>query len=293
MTVSSRAIIEAFRPKQWTKNAVVFAAIVFDGRLFELDSLAIVAIAAILFALISSAGYLYNDLRDLEADRQHPIKRQRPIASGRLNPGAAWLIIAAIYLVVFPVALLFSPMFAGVLLVYVILMLAYSRWLKNLVILDVFIIAAGFVLRAVGGAVVVDIPISPWLYVCTILLALFIGFAKRRHEISLLESEAVNHRRNLSHYSIALLDQFILIVAGASIIAYSLYTFDSPALPDDERMMLTIPFVIHGVFRYLYLVHRKGSGGAPEQVVLEDKPLLATVVLWGMMSVTLLYGPWD
>jgi 4-hydroxybenzoate polyprenyltransferase len=293
MTRQSGALIEAIRPKQWTKNAVVFAAIVFDGQLFEFDALAIVAVAALLFALISSAGYLFNDLRDLEADREHPIKRNRPLASGRLNASTAWITMAVIYAVAFPLAFVLSPMFAAVLLAYVLLMLAYTRWLKNLVILDVFVIAAGFVLRAVAGAVVVEIPISPWLYVCTILLALFIGFSKRRHEISLLQGDAVNHRKNLDNYSLHLLDQLILIVAGSSIIAYSLYTFDSPALPDDERMMLTIPFVLYGVFRYLYLVHREGQGGAPEQVVLEDKPLLLTVFLWGMLSVVLLYGPWS
>jgi 4-hydroxybenzoate polyprenyltransferase len=293
MTGQSRALLESLRPKQWTKNAVVFAAIVFDGRLFELDALAIVTIAAILFSLISSAGYLFNDLRDLEADRQHPLKMSRAIASGRLDTRTAVLAMAAIYVVAFPVAYLLAPQFAGVLLLYVLLMFAYSRWLKHLVILDVFVIAAGFVLRAVAGAVVVEIPISPWLYVCTILLALFLGFSKRRHEISILQGEASNHRSNLGHYSIHLLDQFILIVAGAAVIAYSLYTFDSPALPDDDRMMLTIPFVIHGVFRYLYLVHREGAGGSPEQLVLDDRPLFLTVLLWGLTSVVLLYGPWS
>ncbi len=293
MTGQASALVEAVRPKQWTKNGVVFAAIVFDGRLLEFDTLAIVALAALLFALVSSAGYLFNDLRDLDADRHHPIKQNRPLASGRLTPSTAWVAIAAIYLIVFPIALVLSPLFAAVLLAYVLLMLAYSRWLKNLVILDVFVIAAGFVLRAVAGAVVVDIPISPWLYVCTILLALFIGFSKRRHEISLMEAEAVNHRKNLGNYSLHLLDQFILIVAGSAIISYSLYTFESPALPEDERMMLTIPFVIYGVFRYMYLVHREGAGGAPEQILLEDKPLLLTVFLWGVLAVVLLYGPWS
>jgi 4-hydroxybenzoate polyprenyltransferase len=293
MSGQIRALVEAIRPKQWTKNAVVFAAIVFDGRLFEFDALATVTAAALLFALISSAGYLFNDLRDLEADRQHPLKRQRAIASGRLDPRNAWIAMAFLYLIVLPAAFLLSPWFAAVLVVYVLLMLAYTRWLKNFVILDVFVIASGFVLRAVGGAVVVDIPISPWLYVCTILLALFIGFAKRRHELSILEDKAGNHRRNLHNYSIELLDQFILIVAGSAVIAYSLYTFDSPALPDDDRMMLTIPFVIYGLFRYLYLVHRENGGGAPENLVIEDKPLLVTVALWGAMSVVLLYGPWS
>jgi 4-hydroxybenzoate polyprenyltransferase len=282
------AILESLRPKQWTKNAVVFAAIVFDGQLFELDNLLVVAVAAILFSLVSSAGYIFNDLRDTEADREHPAKRHRPIPSGRLNQSAAVITILAIYAVALPLAFILSPMFMAVLLMYILLMAAYSRWLKHLVIIDVLVIATGFVLRAVSGAVVVDIPISPWLYVCTILLALFLGFAKRRHELSLLETEASNHRRNLATYSIPLLDQFILIVASATVIAYSLYTFESQALPDD-RLMLTIPFVLHGVFRYLYLVHQKGVGGAPEQLVLEDRPLFFTVLLWGLMIVALLY----
>jgi 4-hydroxybenzoate polyprenyltransferase len=285
-----RSLIEALRPRQWTKNAVVFAAILFDGRLFELDTLFVVLLAAILFCFVSSAGYLFNDLRDLGADRQHPVKRNRPIASGRVSATTASLTMAAIYAVSLPLAFLLSPAFAGILLIYIIVMFLYSRWLKHLVILDVFIISAGFILRAIGGAVVVDIPISPWLYVCTILLALFIGFAKRRHELELLNDNARDHRKNLADYSVPLLDQFILIVASGVIIAYSLYTFDSPALPDDGRMMLTIPFVVHGIFRYLYLVHQRGLGGAPEHLVIEDRPLLLTVMLWGTTSVVLLYA---
>jgi 4-hydroxybenzoate polyprenyltransferase len=283
------SLVEALRPRQWTKNAVVFAAIVFDGRLFEPGALLSVAVAAFLFCLVSSAGYLFNDLRDLQADQLHPIKRNRAIPSGRVSHRTAVATIVAIYLTTIPVAILLSPAFAGILLVYILLMSLYSRWLKNLVILDVFVISAGFILRAIGGAVVVGIPISPWLYVCTILLALFIGFAKRRHELVLLEGDAGDHRKNLADYSVALLDQFILIVAGAVIIAYSLYTFDSPALPDDGRMMLTIPFVLYGLFRYLYLVHQLHLGGAPEHLVLEDRPLLLTVLLWGAVSVLLLY----
>lgn len=284
------SLVEALRPRQWTKNAVVFAALVFDGRLFEPGALLSVAVAALLFCLVSSAGYLFNDLRDLTADREHPAKRHRAIPSGRVSQRTAVLAIAAIYVITIPIAFLLSPAFAGIVLIYILMMSLYSRWLKNLVILDVFVISAGFILRAIGGAVVVDIPISPWLYVCTILLALFIGFAKRRHELVLLDGNAENHRRNLADYSVALLDQFILIVAGSVIIAYSLYTFDSPALPDDGRMMLTIPFVLYGLFRYLYLVHQLHLGGAPEHLLLEDRPLLLTVLLWGTVSIVLLYA---
>ncbi len=284
------SLVEALRPRQWTKNAVVFAAIVFDGSLFEPATLVTVFMAALIFCLVSSAGYLFNDLRDLEADQQHPVKQHRPIPSGRVSARTAVVAMAVLYAITLPIAFLISPEFAGILVIYILLMFLYSRWLKNLVILDVFVIASGFILRAIGGAVVVDIPISPWLYVCTILLALFIGFAKRRHELVLLDGNAGDHRRNLADYSVALLDQFILIVASAVIIAYSLYTFDSPALPDDGRMMLTIPFVLYGIFRYLYLVLRRNLGGAPEHLVLEDRPLLATLLLWGLSSVVLLYA---
>jgi 4-hydroxybenzoate polyprenyltransferase len=286
------ALIEALRPKQWTKNAVVFAALVFDGRLFQLPDFLTVLMATILFALTSSAGYLINDLKDVDADRQHPKKRLRPIASGRLETQVALAAAVTIYALALPLAFLLSPAFAAVLLTYVVLMFAYNGVLKHWVIVDVFVIAAGFVLRVIAGAVVIGVPISPWLYVCTILLSLFIGFGKRRNELSLLEDNATNHRRNLDAYSLALLDQFILIVASATVISYSLYTFYAPRTPDSNAMMLTIPFVLYGVFRYLYLVHRKGSGGAPEQVVLEDRPLLLTLVLWGALAVVILYGPW-
>jgi 4-hydroxybenzoate polyprenyltransferase len=289
---SLRALTSAARPKQWTKNAVVFAALVFDGRLFQFEDVFLVLCAAVLFCLVSSAGYLFNDLRDLDADQLHPEKRQRPLASGRLNASTAVTAIIATYVLVFPLAFLLSPSLALVLLVYVALMFLYSVWLKHLVIIDVLVISTGFVLRVVAGAVVISVPISPWLYVCTILLALFLALAKRRHELSMLEANASNHRRNLSDYSVSLLDQLILIVSASVVMAYSLYTFESEALPDDNLMMLTIPFVLYGIFRYLFLVHRRGGGGSPEQLVLEDRPLFLAVLLWGFTSVVILYGPW-
>jgi 4-hydroxybenzoate polyprenyltransferase len=287
------ALVEAMRPKQWTKNAVVFAALVFDGRLFEADKFAVVALAAFLFCLTSSAVYLFNDLLDAEADRHHPLKQKRPIASGRLSPGLAKLAIAAIALVVLPVAALITPLFAGILLIYAVLMLAYTFVLKHWVIIDVFVIAGGFVLRAAAGAVVIDVPISPWLYVCTVLLSLFIGFAKRRHELVLLDDNAAAHRKILDDYSPKLLDDLIAVVSAATIMAYSLYTFSAPNLPDNHAMMLTIPFVIYGIFRYLFLVHQKNRGGAPEQVLLDDVPLLLSIVLWGITATLILYQPWN
>jgi len=286
------ALLEAMRPKQWTKNAVVFAALVFDGHLFDVHRFASVAAAAVLFSLTSSAIYLFNDLLDAEADRHHPLKQKRPIASGRLSPAMARAGLVLLVALVLPPAIVLSPLLAGVLASYVLLMLAYTFVLKHWVLIDVFVIAGGFVLRAMAGAVVIDVPVSPWLYVCTVLLSLFIGFAKRRHELVLLDDSAGAHRRILDDYSPALLDELIAVVAAATIMAYSLYTFLAPNLPDNHSMMLTIPFVVYGLFRYLFLVHRKNGGGAPEQVLLDDAPLLVSIVLWGIVSTLLLYHPW-
>lgn len=286
---STRALIEALRPKQWTKNAVVFAPLVFDNKLFNLTNLVNVTGAALLFCATSGVVYLCNDLLDVEADRVHPQKRMRPIASGRLSQRtAAWSAALGAVLVVLA-SLVISPWLTLVLSGYMAMMFSYTLVLKHLVIIDVFVIAAGFLLRTAAGAVVIHVPLSPWLYVCMVLLSLFIGFAKRRHEIELLESTAGTHRRNLALYSKPLLDELIMIVAAATIMAYSLYTFSAPNLPQSHAMMLTIPFVLYGIFRYLYLVHRESGGGAPEQLLLDDRPLLATVFLWGVTAVAILY----
>ncbi|HET9015966.1 MAG TPA: decaprenyl-phosphate phosphoribosyltransferase [Thermomicrobiaceae bacterium] len=289
---SLAALVEAMRPKQWTKNAVVFAAFVFGGKLFDVRNLLIVAAATGLFCLTSSTVYLFNDLLDADADRHHPLKSKRPIASGRLSPAMAKLAIAALVLTVFPAAALINPIYAAVLVAYVALMLAYTFRLKHMVIVDVFVIAAGFVLRAMAGAVVIGVPISPWLYVCTVLLSLFIGLSKRRHELVLLDDNASAHRKILDDYSPALLDELIAVVSAATIMAYSLYTFSAPNLPPNHAMMLTIPFVVYGIFRYLFLVHRKNGGGAPEQVLLDDLPLLGSLMLWGAVAAAILYFPW-
>jgi 4-hydroxybenzoate polyprenyltransferase len=277
------------RPKQWTKNAIVFAALVFDLKLFRISSLAEVVGAFMCFCLASSAIYLLNDLRDIESDRLHPRKRMRPIASGQLKIPVARLAIVGLLGLSLPVALLLEPAFAAVIGGYLLLMSAYTGYLKHLVIIDVFAIAAGFVLRAAGGAVVLDVPISPWLYVCTVLLALFVGFGKRRHELLLLEETAGSHRRNLDEYSEQLLDQFILITASATVMAYSLYTFAATNLPANHSMMLTIPFVVYAIFRYLFLIHRRDGGGSPESLLLADRPLLGCIALWGLMTVAILY----
>lgn len=286
----AKTMMLALRPKQWTKNAIVFAALVFDHQLFDGARLIAVVGAFVSFCLASSAIYVVNDIHDVESDRLHPRKRTRPIAAGHLSIPAAWVTAVALMITSVTGALLLRPAFSGVIASYLLLMLAYTFVLKHLVIVDVFTISAGFLLRAVGGAVVLAVPISPWLYVCTILLSLFIGFGKRRHELLLLEDSAGLHRRNLSDYSAHLLDQFILIAAAATVMAYALYTFTSPSLPDSHAMMLTIPFVLYAIFRYLFLVHRRDEGGSPEQMLLSDTPLLVCIALWGIVTIVILYG---
>ena len=285
------ALIQATRPRQWTKNLLVFAALTFDLKLDNPERVLISIGAFGVLCLASGGVYLVNDLLDREADRLHPAKRNRPIASGRLPVRVATAAALASLMIAPLFAWLLRPGFALIIVCYIGLILAYSIWLKHVVIVDVFAISGGFVLRAAGGAVVLAIPISPWLYVCTVLLSLFLGFAKRRNEIRVLESSAALHRRNLDEYSVGLLDQLILLTAAATIMSYSLYTFTAEALPDNHAMMLTIPFVLYGIFRYLLLVYVREEGGAPEQLLLTDIPLLASVALWGLAVVAVLYGP--
>jgi 4-hydroxybenzoate polyprenyltransferase len=283
------ALILALRPLQWTKNGLVFAALLFDRRVFEFGPLARSIVAALIFCAVSSGIYLINDVRDAEHDRRHPTKRHRPIASGALAPERAFTIALALLVGGVAASLMLRPGFAGIIAGYVALMVAYSYGLKRLVIIDVFAIAAGFVLRAAGGAVAIAVPISPWLYVCTMLLALFLGFGKRRHELATLQESAVHHRANLDSYSLPLLDQIIAIVASATVMTYSLYTFDAPNVPTNHAMMLTIPFVAYAVFRYLFLVYRHNQGGSPEVLLVTDRPLLLCLIGWAVTSVAILY----
>jgi len=283
-------LIKTLRIKQWTKNALVFFALIFDKQLFQPDALLRTVYGFLLFCLISSAVYIFNDISDIEADRQHPDKKNRPLPSGKLPINVAWA--AGIFLVILVLRLsyLLSPSFAAVVLTYLILILVYSKWLKHIPILDVLIIAAGFVLRVHAGVSLITIErFSPWLYVVTTLGALYLGFGKRRAELALLAGNANSHRRVLDGYTIPLLDQYILIVSSTTILAYSLYTFSAPNLPENHSMMLTIPFVIYGIFRYLYLVQSKHAGGAPEDVLLSDRPLQVTILLWGLAVLGIFY----
>ena len=285
-----KSLLDLMRPRQWVKNVIIFFALVFDKQLFVLEPMLRTLIGFILFSLIASAVYIFNDITDIEADRQHPKKRTRPLPSRELPVNIARGFGIFLVAMVLPKAYLLEPAFAGVLAFYFVIMLAYTKWLKHIPILDVMIIAAGFVLRVHAGVTLINVErFSPWLYVLTTLGALYLGFGKRRAEITLLADGAKSHRRVLEGYTLPLLDQYITIVSGTTIVAYSLYTFTAPNLPNNHAMMLTIPFVIYAIFRYLYLVQVSQSTGAPEEVVLKDRPIQIAVALWGMVVMAVFY----
>ena len=285
-----RALLKCMRPRQWTKNIIVYAALVFDQQFFNLEAFLRTTAGFILFCLISSAVYIFNDLADVESDKQHPVKKNRPIASGKLPLPVAWTAGIALVVVSLPLGYLLSPAFFVVLLVYFLLIVAYSLWLKHFAILDVLVISAGFVLRVHAGVTLITVErFSPWLYVLTTLFALYIGFGKRRSELALLTHGAGAHRKVLDGYTLPLLDQYITIVSGTTIVVYALYTFFAPNVPANHTMMLTIPFVMYGIFRYLYLIQVTHAAGAPEEVLLSDRPLQATVVLWGLAVMAVFY----
>ena len=280
-------LLLAMRPKQWTKNGVVFIAVIFAHRLTDLRAVALGVLAVAIFCLVSGVVYLVNDLVDVEKDRQHPYKRHRPLPSGRLSPRTAVVAAATIGLGSLLVSALLSPLFALAVAAYVALNLLYSFYLKNVVLLDLFGIAGGFLLRAAGGAWIIGVEISPWLYLCTLLGALFLGLGKRRHEILVLEGTAASHRKILGEYTTEFLEELISIISAALLVSYSLYTYF--AYQKTHAMMATVPFAVYGIFRYLYLVHLKSEGGAPEEILLRDRPLLADIALWVLTSGVILY----
>jgi 4-hydroxybenzoate polyprenyltransferase len=279
------------RPRQWvTKNIFIFAAIVFDKQLLNLSAFLRTLAGFGLFCLISSCVYIFNDIADVEADRQHPEKKNRPIAAGKLPIGAAW--VAGIILVVITLGLAFllTRGFETVLIIYFLLNMAYSKWLKHIPVVDVLILAAGFVLRVQAGVTLIHVQrFSPWLYVVMTLLALFLGFGKRRAELALLAQGAGSHRKVLDGYTLPLLDQYIMIVSGTTIVAYSLYTFSAPNVPENHSMMLTIPFVVYAIFRYLYLIEVEHAGGAPEEILISDRPFQIAMILWAAAVLAIFY----
>jgi len=285
------AVLVAIRPRQWTKNLLLFAGVMFSLNLGSATLLMRACLGFAVFCLLSSAVYLVNDVIDADQDRRHPHKRWRPVASGRISPtfalGVAWF-LAAIGL---GGAFWLSTRFAGLALSYFMLMVVYSKWLKRVAPLDVLIISMGFVLRAVAGAVVVDVAISQWLVVCTTFLALFIALCKRRHELTALGKVAGEHRRALTAYSPVLLDQFIILAATSAVMSYTLYTLSPRTVAEfgHAHLVYTVPLVVFAIFRYLYLVHQENGGGKPEVLLFADVPLLVTITTWAVMAAAVIY----
>jgi 4-hydroxybenzoate polyprenyltransferase len=284
-------LLAALRLRQWTKNLLVFAGLIFAQALGDPAQVARVVAAFVIFCLLSGGTYLVNDVLDVERDRSHPQKRHRPVASGRLSPRVAGATGATLLVGATAAAFLLSPAFGAVALAYAVLLTTYSVGFKHVVIVDTLLIAAGFVLRALAGVVVIGVEFSHWLLLCTTLLALFLTFGKRRHELLALEAGAADHRPILSEYSPQLLDQMIAVVTASTLMAYALYTISSEtaAKLGTTRLPLTIPFVLYGIFRYLYLLYRRDLGGNPSEHLLTDRALLVDVALWAGAVVMILY----
>ena len=280
------------RPRQWAKNLFVFAGLLFAQKLFT--PLALVAVGAFaVFCALSGAMYLLNDVADRDKDRLHPSKRKRPVASGRLSVRGAIAAAVACLALALAGSMAISPSFAAVAVLYALLLIAYSVWLKHVVLVDVLVVSLGFVLRAVGGAVAIDVEISGWLLICTILLALFLALGKRRHEYLTLGGAAATHRPILAEYSAGLLDQMIAVVTASTVTAYALYTMspETVAKFHTHRLPATLPFVLYGIFRYLYLLYRRELGGNPSELFLNDGPLLVNTFLWLLVVLAIVYGP--
>ena len=290
LVASPRALVVALRPRQWTKNGLLFIALAFTLNLQDASLLLRTLAAFVCFCALSSAGYLLNDVVDVEADRAHPTKRMRPIAAGQVSAGFALGLGIVLVILGLGGAFFITPLLGVLALTYTLLTAVYSTTLKHIVLLDIFGLAGGFVLRAAAGAVAIDVPISPWLYIATLLGALLIALGKRRTELETLGVEAaVGHRRNLESYSIEFIDQLILVISSAALMTYALYTFSAENLPKNHSMMLTIPVVLYGLFRYLFLVRQGDVGAAPEELLYRDRPLLIAIVLWAVLAVTVLY----
>ncbi|MBU1355291.1 MAG: decaprenyl-phosphate phosphoribosyltransferase [Candidatus Edwardsbacteria bacterium] len=284
-------IFISMRPRQWTKNLIIFAGLIFSQNLGHPLLLAKTIIAVVLFCAISGAVYIINDILDYKSDQLHPVKKQRPIASGALPRSAALAAAVILGFAGCAIAFLINLPFGMVALSYLLLMLGYSLWLKRLVIIDVFVIAAGFVMRAAAGAEAVSVPISDWLLICVILLSLFLALAKRRQEMKTMENEAVVHRQTLSDYSDKLLDQMIAVVTAAVVVSYSLYTMWPETVEKfgTSNLKFTIPIVLYGIFRYLYLIYRKNQGEQPETVLLTDRWLLSSLVVYVLAVWLIIY----
>jgi 4-hydroxybenzoate polyprenyltransferase len=285
-----KALLKTMRPKQWAKNVFLLAAVVFDRKLTNVDAMLHTILGVLAFSLVASVVYIINDIADVEADRQHPTKRNRPIAAGKLSIPAAWAFAGILLLVSFPVAYWLSPAFAFVSLLYLLINLIYSKWLKHVVLLDIILLASLYVIRVAAGVALINVErFSPWIYIFTTFLALLMGTGKRRAELSEIADGPNAQRRVLDGYTLNFLDQLITLASGMTIITYSLYTFSAPNLPENHIMMLTIPFLMYGIFRYQYLLQVDGTGSAPEEVVLSDRPLQSAIALWGLTVLVVFY----
>jgi 4-hydroxybenzoate polyprenyltransferase len=275
-------IFKSLRPQQWIKNFFIFAPLIFSQNIFNRPLLVKTIEAFAAFCLISSAHYIFNDLRDLEEDRRHPVKSNRPLASGRLRKGPAVVALLVIGAAGLALAAAINVPLLLIAAGYLVLQTAYSMWLKHVVILDVFVVAAGFLIRVVAGGLAIQVEISSWLLLCTILLALFLAMGKRRYELVLLDKDAASHRPILKEYNTYLLDQMISVVTASTLLAYCLYTISAETVAKfgTRNLIFTVPFVLYGIFRYLYLIHQKAEGGTPEALIIRDKPLLLDIFLW-------------
>jgi len=283
-------IIGCMRVRQWTKNILLFAAPVFSRHIHHPDCILKGIAAFFLFSFAASAIYIINDLQDVERDRAHPEKKNRPIPSGRISKTCAGIFFTLLFAISCFFSFMLEPRFGAVVSFYIALQILYSLSLKNIVILDVFVISLGFVLRVIAGALVIDVPISRWILVCTMLLALFLVLSKRRHEITLLEDNAYTHRIILNEYTPYLLDQMIGVVTSATLVAYMIFTLSTETVEKfGGNMVFTVPFVLYGIFRYLYLVHRKNAGGHPEEIFLADTPLQIDIALYGAVALLVIY----
>lgn len=293
ITATMRWLFVSLRPQQWVKNTLVFSGLIFSRSLLQWGIVRLSLCAFAIFCMASSGIYLLNDLCDLEADSKHPLKRFRPLASGKISLSTARAAMGLLLVGSASLSLLFRPAFAMVLGTYLLINVAYSLSLKRVVILDVMTISMGFVLRAVAGAVVIGVGVSPWLVLCTLMLALLMGFGKRRHELSLLQADAHNHRQSLEEYSIQFLDLMMTITAGAAVVTFALYTMadETVARFNSHSLVLTVPFVLYGVFRYLFLVHKRNGGGDPARLLVTDVPMLINLGLWLAVVCFILYGP--
>ncbi len=286
-----RDIIRLARPSQWLKNGIMLLAIVFAGELTHPDKVLLTAAAFALYCLLSSAVYILNDIVDMERDRLHPLKKSRPLAAGRINVGTAIALVGVLLAIGLVGSRLINLNFFLSAIAFLALNVAYTFWAKHIVILDVLTIALGFVIRAYAGAFAISVPASTWFLINTLLLALFLSLGKRRHELLYLEKAALAHRKTLIMYSPALLDHLLSVVTAAVLVIYMLYTFSAEVIHKlgTDKLFVTIPFVVYGVFRYLYLIHREEQGGSPARVLIDDRPILITVLLWLATASIVLY----